>query len=156
VLELRRDDGYELSSDRARVDLPRVHHWLSTDAYWAMGRSEERMRAAVEGSEPYGIYLGDEQVAMARIITDNTIFAYLCDVYVDRGHRGKGLGGWLVEALRDHLAERGLTRFLLVTQDAQSLYARYGFAEVDPGRWMMCDLSHTQRPEGIAGLTVQP
>jgi len=156
VLELRRDDGYELSSDRARIDLPRVHHWLSTDAYWAMGRSAERMRAAVEGSTPYGIYLGGEQVAVARIITDGAIFAYLCDVYVDRGHRGKGLGGWLVESLRDHLAERGLTRFLLVTQDAQSLYARYGFAGVDPGRWMMCDLSHTQRPEGVEGLTVQP
>jgi GNAT superfamily N-acetyltransferase len=147
VLELRRDDGYELSSDRARVDLPRVHRWLSTDAYWAMGRSEERMRAAVDGSEPYGIYLGDEQVAVARVVTDSTIFAYLCDVYVDRAHRGKGLGGWLVEALRDHLAERGLTRFLLVTKDAQPLYGRYGFAAVDAGRWMECELSHRQGPE---------
>jgi GNAT superfamily N-acetyltransferase len=156
VLELRRADGYELSSDRARIDLPRVHHWLSTDAYWAMDRPIERMRAAVEGSEPYGIYLDDAQVAVARVVTDNTIFAYLCDVYVDRGHRGKGLGGWLVECLRDYLAARGLTRFLLVTLDAQPLYARQGFRQVDPGRWMECDLSHTQRPDGNPGLTVQP
>lgn len=156
MLELRRDDGYELSSDRARVDLPAVHRWLSTDAYWAMGRSEDRMRAAIEGSETYGIYLDGAQVAVARVVTDGTIFAYLCDVYVDRAHRGKGLGGWLVESLRDHLQERGLTRFLLVTKDAQPLYARFGFTEVEPGRWMLCDLSHTQRPDSVQGLTVQP
>lgn len=156
MLELCREDGYELSSDRARIDLPRVHRWLSTDAYWAMGRSVERVRAAFDGSEAYGVYHGDRQVAVARIVTDNTIFAYLGDVYVDREHRGRGLGGWLVGSLRDHLAARGLTRFLLVTRDAQPLYARHGFTEVDPGRWMECDLSHTQRPEGLRGLTVRP
>lgn len=140
--------------------MPKVHRWLSTDAYWAMGRSLDRVRAALDGSESYGVYLNGnsdgEQVAVARVVTDNTIFAYLCDVYVDRAHRGKGLGGWLVESLRDHLAERGLTRFLLVTRDAQPLYARQGFTEVDPGRWMECDLSHRQRPAGRTGLTVQP
>jgi len=156
VLELRRADVYELSGDRARVDVERVHRWLSTDAYWAMGRPLERMRAAIDGSETYGVYRGGEQVAVARVVTDNTIFAYLCDVYVDRGHRGRGLGGWLVGSLRDHLAARGLSRFLLVTKDAQPLYARHGFAEVEPGRWMACDLSHTQRPTGVEGLTVQP
>lgn len=140
--------------------MPKVHRWLSTDAYWAMGRSLDRVRAALDGSEAYGVYLSSnssgEQVAVARVVTDNTIFAYLCDVYVDRAHRGKGLGGWLVESLRDHLADRGLTRFLLVTRDAQPLYARQGFTEVDPGRWMECDLSHRQRPAAPAGLTVQP
>jgi GNAT superfamily N-acetyltransferase len=155
VLELRRDDGYELSADPSRIDLGRVHRWLSTDAYWAMGRSRERMRAALDGSEPFGVYRGGEQVAVARVVTDGTIFAYLCDVYVDRGHRGRGLGGWLVESLCDHLAARGLTRFLLVTRDAQPLYARYGFGAVEPDRWMECDLTHRQRPEGIPGLTVQ-
>jgi GNAT superfamily N-acetyltransferase len=156
VLELRRADGYHLSSDRARVDLAAVHHWLSTDAYWAMGRPLEQMRAALEGSEPYGIYLDGEQVAVARVVTDGAIFAYLCDVYVDRAHRGRGLGGWLVESLRDHLAARGLSRFLLVTKDAQPLYARHGFNQVDPGRWMECELSHKQGPEGVRDLTVQP
>jgi GNAT superfamily N-acetyltransferase len=154
-LELRRDDGYELSADPGRIDLERVHRWLSTDAYWAMGRSRERMRAALDGSEPFGIYRGGDQVAVARVVTDGTIFAYLCDVYVDPGHRGQGLGGWLVESLGDHLAARGLTRFLLVTKDAQPLYARHGFRTVDPGRWMECDLTHRQRPEGNLGLTVQ-
>jgi GNAT superfamily N-acetyltransferase len=139
-LELRRDDGYELSADRARVDLPLVHRWLSTDAYWAMGRPTERMRAAIDGSEPFGIYRDGAQVAIARVVTDGAVFAYLCDVYVDPAHRGKGLGSWLVAVLRDHYAGLGLERFLLVTRDAHAVYARHGFTQVEPGRWMECDL----------------
>jgi GNAT superfamily N-acetyltransferase len=133
-----------------------VHRWLSTDAYWALDRPVERMRAALDGSEVFGIYKGTEQVAVARVVTDGTIFAYLCDVYVEPQERGRGLGGWLVESLCDHYAARGLSRFLLVTRDAHALYARHGFTEVQPGRWMECDLAHRQRPEGVPGLTVQP
>jgi GNAT superfamily N-acetyltransferase len=140
-MELQRADGYQLSSARERIDLERVHGWLSTDAYWAMGRPLATTGAAFDGSEVFGVYQGAEQVAVARVITDGTIFAYLCDVYVDRAHRGNGLGGWLVASLRDHYAGRGLRRFLLVTRDAQALYARNGFRAVDAGRWMECDLT---------------
>jgi GNAT superfamily N-acetyltransferase len=140
VLENRRDDGYELSADRERIDLPLVHRWLSTDSYWAAGRPFEQMRAAVDGSDTYGVYRDGAQVAVARVVTDGSVFAYLCDVYVDREHRRRGLGGWLVGNLRDHYAERGLSRLLLVTKDAQAVYARQGFTEVPPGRWMVCDL----------------
>jgi GNAT superfamily N-acetyltransferase len=140
-MELRRADGYELSSARERIELERVHRWLTTDAYWAMGRSLEMMRTALDGSEVFGVYGHGGQVAVARVVTDGAIFAYLCDVYVDPAHRGQGLGGWLVESLRDHYAERGLRRFLLVTRDAHGLYARHGFKQVDPGRWMECDLT---------------
>ncbi|GAA0521369.1 N-acetyltransferase [Paractinoplanes deccanensis] len=140
MLEERRDDGYELSSERERIDLPVVHRWLSTDAYWAIGRPIEQMRAALDGSEAYGVYLGDTQVAVARVITDGAVFAYLCDVYVDPAHRGKGLAGWLVGSLRDHYAARGLKRFVLTTRDAQPVYAGQGFVDVEPGQWMTCDL----------------
>ncbi|WP_250002221.1 GNAT family N-acetyltransferase [Actinoplanes sp. M2I2] len=141
MLNDRRDDGYTLSSERERIDLDRVHQWLSTDAYWALGRPLDQMRAAVAGSEPFGVYDGDgEQVAFARVVTDGAVFAYLCDVYVDPAHRGRGLGGWLVRHLRDHYAARGLSRFVLVTRDAHAVYARHGFTDVEPGRWMECDL----------------
>lgn len=32
-------EGYEMSDDPDRVDVGRVHHWLSTDAYWALGQA---------------------------------------------------------------------------------------------------------------------
>lgn len=146
MLNELRDDGYALSSERERIDLARVHRWLSTDAYWALGRPLEQMRAALAGSEPFGVYdASGTQVAIARVVTDGAVFAYLCDVYVDPAHRGRGLGGWLVRLLRDHYASRGLTRFVLVTLDAHAVYARHGFTEVEPGRWMECDLRAVAR-----------
>ena len=117
-----------------------MHRWLSTDSYWAFGRPQRQVRAAFDGSEPFGIYRDSAQVAVARVVTDGAVFAYLCDVYVDPAHRGKGLGGWLVRGLRDHYAGRGLNRFLLATRDAHGVYAPHGFTDVEPGRWMECDL----------------
>jgi predicted GNAT family acetyltransferase len=141
MLTARRDDGFLLSGDPARLDVDLVHRWLSTDTYWATDRSRDVVASAIEGSEPVGVYAPDgHQVAFARVVTDGAVFAYLCDVYVDRAHRGAGLGSWLVRTVRDDLAARGLRRFLLTTFDAQAVYARAGFADVVPGRWMECDL----------------
>jgi len=142
MLSVSRADGFELTDDRSRIDLDLVHHWLSTDSYWALGRTAELMRAAVDGSVPYGVHrLADgRQVAFARVVTDGAVFAYLADVYVDRACRGIGLGSWLVQALRDDLAARGLRRFLLVTDDAQGVYSPLGFEPVNAERWMECDL----------------
>ena len=151
MLRERRDDGFELSSERERIDLDLVHRWLSTDAYWALDRPLERLRQAFDGSEVFGIHRPDgTQVAVARVVTDGTIFAYLCDVYVDREHRGKGLGSWLVRCLRDHYAARGLSRFLLVTKDAQPVYAAQGFTEVEAGRWMECDLRTVTSADAVS------
>ena len=90
VLTARRN-GYLLSDDPARLEVERVHRWLSTDAYWARGRSLEQVRAAIAGSESVGVYRaagdparpgdnGFQQVAFARVVTDGVVFAYLCDV----------------------------------------------------------------------------
>ena len=57
-----------------------------------------------------------------------------------RAARGRGLGGWLAGAVRDHLAELGVRRILLATNDAHEVYARVGFTPLDePQRWMQLD-----------------
>lgn len=139
VFTLTRDDGYLLSTDPDRIDLDRVHRWLSTDAYWALGRSRETVAASFAGSIPYGVYAGGEQVAVARVITDRATFAWLCDVYVAPPERGRGVGTWLATAVRDHLAGLGVRRILLATHDAHGVYAKVGFTPVEPGRWMEWD-----------------
>ncbi len=134
----RRDDGLELSTDPDRLDLDRIHHWLSSDAYWALGRSRETMARAVAASLNFGGYAPDgAQVAYARVVTDLATFAWLCDVYVDRGHRGLGVGTWMVGAVRDHLAPYRMRRVLLATLDAHEVYSRVGFvAYPNPERLM--------------------
>jgi GNAT superfamily N-acetyltransferase len=152
VLTITRDDGYELSADPRRIDVDRVHRWLSTDAYWAIGRPRDVFVRVIEGSTVFGIYRpGDgRQVAFARVVTDGALFAWLCDVYVDRSERGRGLGTWLVGSLRDELADRGVRRILLATADAHGVYAKHGFTELaEPGHWMEYD----QRNAAVTPIT---
>ncbi|QIJ61694.1 GNAT family N-acetyltransferase [Streptomyces sp. JB150] len=132
-------DGYEISTDPGRVDAGRVHRWLSTDAYWAIGRTREKQDRAIAGSLNFGVYdtRSGEQVAYARVVTDRTTFAWLCDVYVDRPVRGKGVGTALVAAVREELRPDGLRRILLATHDAHGVYGKLGFAPLDrPEQWM--------------------
>jgi GNAT superfamily N-acetyltransferase len=132
-------EGYEISTDPEGLDVDRVHRWLSTDAYWAMGRPREKQEQAIAGSLNFGVYdtVSGEQVAYARIITDRATFAWLCDVYVDRSVRGKNVGTALVGAVREHLEPYGLRRILLATRDAHGVYAKLGFEPLaQPDIWM--------------------
>ncbi|MBD0712286.1 MULTISPECIES: GNAT family N-acetyltransferase [unclassified Streptomyces] len=131
---------YDISADAGRIDAERVHHWLSTDAYWAMGRPREKQDRAIEGSLNFGAYHREtgEIAAYARVVTDYATFAWLCDVYVDRPARGTGLGTALVTAVRDHLAPYGLRRILLATADAHGVYEKVGFTPLQiPDKWMV-------------------
>jgi len=147
VMRLRRDDGYEIDSDRDRLDTTRIHEWLSTDAYWARGRPLDRVLASVDNSLSYAVYdPAGATVGYARVITDQATFAWLCDVYVSRSARGLGIGTWLVGAVRDHLQGYGVKRILLATADAHGVYEKVGFRPLaDPTRWMEIDL----RPGGL-------
>ncbi|MEU7429487.1 GNAT family N-acetyltransferase [Streptomyces sioyaensis] len=132
-------DNYEFSSDPARLDAALVHHWLSTDTYWAAGRSRDKQDRAIAGSLNFGAYDTDSgaQVAYARVVTDRVTFAWLCDVYVAPAARGKGIGTALVTAVRDHLAPYEVRRILLATADAHEVYGKAGFRPLtEPAKWM--------------------
>lgn len=129
----------EFSSDPARIDHGRVHHWLSDLSYWAAGRPREKVEQALAGSRVYGVYGADgSQVGFARVVTDGATFAWLCDVFVDPDVRGQGVGRALVEGVLADLEPLGLKRIILMTSDAHDLYARYGFTALDdPTRVMV-------------------
>ena len=133
-------EGYEISHDAGRIDAERVHTWLSTDAYWALGRARDKQDAAIAGSLNFGVYAvgSGEQVAYARVVTDRATFAWLSDVYVAPEVRGKGIGTALVAEIKDHLGQFGIRRVLLATHDAHGVYARLGFAALEkPEHWMV-------------------
>ncbi|MFJ4669580.1 GNAT family N-acetyltransferase [Kitasatospora purpeofusca] len=133
-------DGYEISTDPARLDAALIHRWLSEDAYWALGRSREKQDLAIAGSLNFGVYErgSGAQLGYARVVTDFATFAWLCDVYIAPAARGRGLGTALAAAVRDHLAPYGLRRLLLATADAHPVYARVGFEPMaKPEKWMV-------------------
>lgn len=135
ALEWRRGD-YVISTDPARLDLDAIHRFL-TRSYWAEGVTPERVRASIDRSLPFGLYRDGEQAGFARTVTDFTVFGWLCDVFVLEGHRGKGLGVWLVETVLGHPDLQDLRQWLLGTADAHGLYARFGFEPPDdPNRYL--------------------
>lgn len=132
-------EGYEISTDPARLDAALIHRWLSQDAYWALGRTRDKQDTAIAGSLNFGVYdsASGAQLAYARVVTDQATFGWLCDVYVAPAARGKGIGTGLAAAVRDHLAPFGLRRVMLATADAHAVYAKAGFEPLaDPGKWM--------------------
>ncbi|MEO6047556.1 MAG: GNAT family N-acetyltransferase [Candidatus Kapaibacterium sp.] len=131
---------FELDDERARIDVPRVHGWL-TSSYWTPGISAEQVAKAAAGSSlVVGAYRGDEQVGYLRVISDMVRFAYLCDVWVDEAYRGRGLATAMVRFAIDHPGFATVTRWMLATRDAHDVYRRSGFRpllEVNPERWMV-------------------
>ena len=126
----------EVTSDRGRMDVDRVHAWL-TNAYWSVGVPREVVERAMERSLFFAAFLGAVQIGFARVVTDATTFAYVCDVIVDEAHRGKGVGKALMTAVMAHADMQGLRRIGLVTLDAHRLYEPFGFSAIDrPERHM--------------------
>ena len=149
----RHQDGYELTSDRCRGDVDRVHAWLSQESYWAKGRERAVTERSIAGSRPYSVYPLERQTAFARVVTDEATFAWICDVFVDENHRGRGLGTWLVESIVEDLSGLGVQRFHLATRDAHEVYRRCGFVAMESAdRWMEID----RRPTRAAVLGLDP
>lgn len=124
--------------DPPDLDLALVHHWLSTDAYWSLGRTRDQVDRAAAGSVNLVARIGDRPVGYARLVTDRALFAWLCDVYVDPAARGVGAGQALVARVVELTDGWGVTRTLLKTGDAHTLYAQHGFVGVDdPELWMV-------------------
>jgi GNAT superfamily N-acetyltransferase len=151
----RHRSGYELTTDPGRVDVDRVHGWLSEQSYWAKGRERDVVERSIAGSTNYSVFgeaPGHETpnghgllAAFARVVTDGATFAWICDVFVDEQHRGRGLGSWLVESIVEDLSAAGVQRFVLATRDAHEVYRRVGFTALDgPGRWMEIDVRPTR------------
>ncbi len=131
-----RQGQFLISTDPARLDLDAVTGML-TRAYWASGRPRERTERALRNSLAFGLYDGEKQIGLARVVTDRAVFAYLCDVFVLEEYRARGLGKWLLETIFSHPDLQGLRRWTLATKDAHSLYRQYGFdALTRPESWM--------------------
>lgn len=128
---------YIVSTDPSRLDIALIHRCLSTEAYWAIGRSRETVELAWKNSLPFGIYRNKQQLGFARVVTDYATFAWLADVFVLPEHRGYGLSKLLLQDIFSHPELQGLRRWVLATRDAQELYRQFGFQQLSSSLgWM--------------------
>jgi GNAT superfamily N-acetyltransferase len=135
IIETHRDN-FTISTDPARLDVDAIAEML-TRAYWAKGRTREVIARYLQHSLTFGLYDGRRQIGLARVVSDYTTFAWLCDVFIHEEYRGHGLGKWLMDTVHSHPDLQGLRRWLLATRDAHGLYAQYGWTLLaNPERWM--------------------
>ena len=116
-----------VSTEVAELDVPLIHHFLSKNTYWAKDIPLALVQKAIANSLCFGGFIGNDQVAFARVISDYTTFVNLVDVFVLPDHRGRGYSKSLMDAVFSHPQLQGLRRFTLATGDAHGLYAQYGF-----------------------------
>lgn len=122
-------EGFYITTDKSKLDLPLIHHYLAHESYWAQGRTEEVVRRSIENSLCFGVYDQDgDQVGFARVISDFTLFAWLCDLFILPSHQKLGLGKMLMKAITEDPLLRNLKRWGLYTSDAHGLYAQFGFS----------------------------
>ena len=126
---------YTISTDKAKLDVPLIHTFLTT-SYWAQGRTLTTVESAIKGSLCFVIYQADAQVGFARVITDYATFAYLADVFILEAHRGHALGKRLIKTVLTY-PELQTCSWTLFTQDAHDFYAQFGFTRpAEPERLM--------------------
>jgi len=118
--------GYQLTDDQTQIDATAVHAFLTT-SYWAAGIPLKTVERAIKQSYCVAIRHEERQVAFARLVTDFATFAYLADVYVLEGHRGKGLAQEMIEHFQRHPELQGLRRWALFTVDAHGVYEKLGW-----------------------------
>ena len=130
-------NGFCISTNKSRLDIPAIHHFLSTEAYWSLGIPFETVKKAIDHSLNFGLYQNEQQIGFARIISDFSTIAYLGDVYVLPEFRGRGLSKWLMETITSFPELQGLRRWILLTGDAHGLYKQFGWKDIsNPERWM--------------------
>ncbi|MED3910608.1 GNAT family N-acetyltransferase [Peribacillus simplex] len=130
--------GFSISTNKKYLDVDLIHNFLNQEAYWSKGIPKETVIKSIENTTLcFGVYKseigneGSEQVGFARVITDLATHAYLCDVFILPDYRKLGLSKWLMDVITNHSELEGVRRFMLATNDAHSLYKKYGFNQID-------------------------
>lgn len=122
---------FTISTDPARLNIDTIHRYLAEESYWATNIPRETVEQAIANSLNFGVYAPDgQQVAFARVITDRTTLAWLCDVFVLPAFRGQGISKQLMQAVWSHPDIAGVRRQMLATLDAHGLYRQFGFEDL--------------------------
>jgi GNAT superfamily N-acetyltransferase len=130
-----------ISCDRSLLDEEYIYQYLHDNMYWAKSLSFTMFQKSLHHSAVViGVYAnraGRKQIGFARVVSDCATFAYLTDVFIVEEYRGRGVSKRLMQAVVEHPQLQTLRRFLLVTEDASGLYAKFGFQPlVDSDHWM--------------------
>ncbi len=115
-----------VSTDKNKLDISFIHNFLK-DIYWAAPRTVEEVQVSIANSFCFGIYLDNQQIGFARVITDYVVFAYVMDVFIDEKFRGNGYSSVLIDEMMREPELKAIKIWRLATTDAHFLYQKFGF-----------------------------
>ncbi len=131
------NEVYSISTNIDNLDMEMIHQYLSEESYWAQNIPMRLVKQSIENSLNFGLFHETIQIGFARVVTDKTKFAYLCDVFIVESYQKKGLSSWLMEVIMNHYELRGIRLWILATTSADWLYKKYGFTQLNqPERYM--------------------
>ena len=128
--EWKTDEGFVLTTIKTFINLDKLHHFLSTKAYWCLGIPKEVVKRSIKNSYTFSLLSPSptkDFIGFSRLITDLATFAYLGDVFVEESFRGKGLGKFMLQSIMEWTEVKGLRRWLLFTKDAHSFYEGFNW-----------------------------
>lgn len=125
LYEYQKDD-FLISTNPDLLDIDLIHDFVS-QSYWARGIPKELVKKAIRHSFCFGLYEQEQQVGFARLITDFTTEADVCEVFIVKPYQGKGLGTWLMECVIACPCLKGIRTLSLGTADAHEFYKKVGF-----------------------------
>lgn len=118
---------YVFSVNKKKLDLDYMYQLLCIPSRYSTGLPPERLPLIIEGSLCFSVFYQGKQVGFSRVISDQSEFASLWDVFIDEPHRGKGVGQALLKYIFQHPHLRGIFRWFLMTEDAHGLYQKFNF-----------------------------
>ncbi|MBN2440961.1 MAG: GNAT family N-acetyltransferase [Spirochaetales bacterium] len=135
----------EIRYDYENMDFVKVTKMLSC-AFWSIDiKIEEVKQGASNSALLIGVFMKENQIGYARVISDKTRFAYIMDVYVDEHYRKRGIGQLMINSILTHEKLKDVYQWLLITKDAHGVYSKTGFKPLGtPDSWMEI---RNKRPE---------
>lgn len=119
----------EITIDKSKLQVEVIHQFL-TNTYWARGRTLDEVNKTIDNCLCFGVYLNNKQIGFARIATDNTVFAYVMDVFILPEYRGNGYSKQLMKAVHEEPQLQTCKVWMLKTADAHNLYKQFGYTEL--------------------------
>lgn len=126
----------KFSTDLSDLNVPYVVNFLKK-SYWAKERSEESIVLSLKNSICFSLLFEDQQIGFARIVTDQIVFAYLMDVFVDPLYQGLGYGSFFIDQILKHPVLSNVECIRLATLDAHPFYQKKGFIKIVHPEYLM-------------------
>lgn len=118
---------YLFTANKKKIDLDYLYNLLCVPSRYSTGLPLERFPVVIEKSLCFSVYFDGKQIGFSRVISDQSEFASLWDVFIDEPHRHKGVGQALLKYIFAHYELRGIFRWFLMTEDAHGLYKKFEF-----------------------------